>query len=220
MKQMVSKVNDQDIGQCFVKRINDSRLILTVAPSLVEDKCSTIESSSQDNLQPLGRSRANTWHYTKTNGQSVSSLSAQLQEHSIHYYRTMSVGSKPYYKDTNDLPWAQLRHERNFCTPDIKDTQDCFQTGVDEDLQDYPTNMFVEVYDCRQEDIENVLMSDSNTFDQTIINEYIDNSSSCSSTTTNSDEDEEENVLISSRKKIVFDEPGTYSNKRVYTFIF
>lgn len=205
VNQMVTKVNDQDIGQCFIKRVNDTRLILTVAPSLVEEKCNIIESSSQDNLQPFSRSRANTWHYTKNNGQSVSSLSAQPQEHSIHYYRTMSVGSKPYYKDTNDLPWAQLRLERNFCNPDIKD----FQIDDSEDPLDYPTNMFVEVYDCRQEDIENVLMSDSSTFDQTVINDYIDNSSSCSSTTTNSDEDEEENSLISSRKKIIFDEPGT-----------
>lgn len=221
VNQIVTKVNDQDIGQCLVKRVNNTRLILTVAPSLVEDRCNIEESVSQDNFQPFSRSRANTWHYTKTTGQSVSSLSTQPQEHSVHYHRTMSVGSKPYYKDTNDLPWAQHRLERNFCTPDIKDSQVFFQTDVSEGPQEYPTNMFVDVYDCRQEDIENVLMSDSNTFDQTVINDYIDDSSSCSSMTSNSDEeDKEEDLLISSRKQIIFDEPGTYVNANTLFYFY
>lgn len=210
----ITKINDQEIGQCFVKRVNDARLILTVAPTFVEEKYNVVESTSQDDLQPIGRSRANTWHYTKRSTDQTSSiLSALPQDDSLHYYRTMSVGSYPYYKGTDDLSWAQLKFEHNLSASETQDTQQC---GVDniaeQDLEDFPTNVYIDVYDCRQEDVENFLLSDSNSFDHTLINdlvnEYTEDSNSDSSTPTNGDEDNEGNLFIASKKKIVFEEPG------------
>lgn len=230
--QIVAKVYDQEIGQGFIKRIDNTRLIVTVAPTFIEqnfdidgedeaveedddndNKDGEKKDSSQDNLQPLGRSRANTWHYTKRGvGQSVSSLCTQPQENSINYYRTMSVGSKPYYSDTADMI-DKLRLERDLCSPESIDqvtqfTNKC-SNNVDGDFQKFPTNLFIEVYDCRQEDVENVLLSDKNVFDHSIVNNFMDDSSSCSSASTDSDEYEEEHLFISSRKRIIFDEPGT-----------
>lgn len=197
-------MNDQDIGQCFIKRVNDTRLILTVTPPFVEEKYNTSDNTSNDNLEPLGRSRANTWHYTKrVVGQSLSSYT-QPQENSTHYYRTMSVGSKPYFSNTTDnISWTHLRPESNLLF-----TQNSL-SDIDSDKQDTPTNMFIEVYDCRQEDVENVLMSDGHSFDHTVINDYTDDSNSCSSISSNSEDDGGENVYVSNKKKIVFDQPGT-----------
>jgi len=201
---MNQTVNDQEIGQCFVKRVNDTRLILTVGPSLIEEKCNTSDNLSEDNLPPFGRSRANTWHYTKrVTGQSL--LSAQSQENSTPYYRTMSVGSKPYYKDSEDMSWAQLRLEQNFSTPEIKHNSCLSDIGTDG--QDYPTHMFIDVYDCRQEDVENVLMSGSSSFDHSLTDDYLEESSSCSSTETDSDEYVEEKIIISNRDQIIYDDP-------------
>jgi len=201
---MNQTVNDQEIGQCFIKRVNDTRLILTVGPSLIEEKYNITDNSSEDNLQPFSRSRANTWHYTKR-GTGQSLLSAQTQENSTHYYRTMSVGSKPYYKDSEDMSWAQLRLEQNFSTTEIKHNSCLSDIGTDG--QDYPTHMFIDVYDCRQEDIENVLMSDSSSFDHSLIDNYSDEISSCSSIETNSDEDVEETNIISNREQITYEDP-------------
>lgn len=230
---IVAKVFDQEIGQGFIKRIDNTRLIVTVAPAFIEqhfdieeedkeegeetvekedDNDKEKKNSSQDSLQPLGRSRANTWHYTKRGvGQSVSSLCAQPQENSINYYRTMSVGSKPYYSDTADMI-DKLRLEHGLCSPEtidqvIQSSNKCL-SNVDGDFQNFPTNLYIEVYDCRQEDVENVLLSDKNEFDHTIVNNFMDDSSSCSCASTDSDEYEEEHLFISSRKKIIFDEPG------------
>lgn len=216
INESVTKLNDKEIGQCFVKRVNDTRLILTVAPPFVEEKYNVEESNSQENLQPFGRSRANTWHYTKRNtDQASQSLSAQPQDDSMHYYRTMSVGSYSYYKGTNDLSLTQMKSEHNFCTSEIQDTLQCdSDNNIQQDQLDFPTNVYVEVYDCRQEDVENFLMSDSNSFDHTLINdlvdEYTEDSNSDSSTTTNGDEDDEGNLFIASRKKLVFEEPGSF----------
>lgn len=205
------KVNNQEIGQCFIKRVDDSRLILTVAPSVVEDNSNlTSEHSSEDNLQSFGRSRANTWHYTKRNvDQSSSTLSAQHQENSNHYYRTMSVGSKPCSSDDADLSWAQHRVERNFSSLDTKDAQNTRASDASSDLHDFPPILCIEVYDCRQDDVENVLMSNNISVDHTGANNNVDNSSG-SSTATSSDEDEDEkgNRSLSSKKKNVFDQPG------------
>lgn len=195
--------NDQDIGLCFIKRVNDTRLILTVGPSLIEEKYNITDNLSDDNLQPLSRSRANTWHYTKR-GTGQSFLSTQSQENSTHYYRTMSLGSKPYYKDSEDMSWSQLGLEQNFSMTEIKHNNYLSDVGTDE--QDYPTHMFIDVYDCRQEDIENVLMSDSSSFDHTLINDYLEEISSYSSTATNSDEDEEQKNIISTKEQMNFEE--------------
>jgi hypothetical protein len=201
---MNQTLNDQEIGQCFIKRVNDTRLILTVGPSLIEEKCNITDNSSEDNLQPFGRSRANTWHYTKR-GTGQSLLSTQSQENSTHYYRTMSVGSKPYYKDSEDLSWAQLRLEQNFSTAEIK--HNSYLSDIGTDGQDYPTHMFIDVYDCRQEDIENVLMSDCSSFDHSLTDDYSEESSSYDSTETNSDEEIEEKNIISNREQIIYDDP-------------
>jgi len=201
---MNQTVNDQEIGQCFIKRVNDTRLILTVGPSLIEDKCNISDNLSEDNLPPFGRSRANTWHYTKR-GTGQSLLSAQSQENSTPYYRTMSVGSKPYYKDSEDMSWAQLRLEQNFSTTEIKHNSCLSDIGTDG--QDYPTHMFIDVYDCRQEDVENVLMSDSSSFDHSLTDDYLEESSSCSSTETDIDEYVEENNIISNREQNIYDDP-------------
>lgn len=214
INESLTKVNDKEIGQCFVKRVNDTRLILTVAPPFVEEKYNIVESNSQESLQPFGRSRANTWHYTKRSTDQASELlSAQPQDDSVHYYRTMSVGSYSYYKGTNDPSLTQMRSELSFCASENQDTLQCNNdNNIQEDLLDFPTNVFVEVYDCRQEDVENFLMSDCNSFDHTLINdlvnEYTEDSNSDSSTTTNGDEDDEGNLFIASRKKLVFEEPG------------
>lgn len=209
--EKVTKVNGKEIGQCFVKRVNDSRLILTVAPPFVEEKQhNVVESISQDDLQPLSRSRANTWHYTKRNTDEAL-LSAQPKDDSMHYYRTLSVGSYPYYKDSDDLSWTQLRFEQNFSF-ETRNTQQYGMDNIQQGEQDFPTNVFVEVYDCRQEDIENYLMSDSNSFDHTLINdlvnEYTEDSNSDSSITTNDEEDDEGKLLMTRKKKLVFEEPG------------
>lgn len=223
-KQFLAKLSDQEIGQCFVKRINDTRLILTVAPSFIEEN--SIDNSSEDSLQPCSRSRANTWHYTKWGvGQSSSSSQyAHSQESFVNYYRTMSVGSKRQLSNSStDMSWAKHRLERNLCSSDIKDdAQNSCSAEVDVgDLQDYPTNMFIEVYDCRKEDVVNILMSDIHTYDQSIIDDYADESSSCcSSTSSKSDENEEENLFFSSKKNIDFDQPGNIKIFILNKFLF
>lgn len=212
---VVAKLNDQVIGQCFIKRVNETRLILTVAPAFVEEKYNISDDTSVDSLEPYGRSRANTWHYTKRGVSQSSSSCAQSQENSTHYYRTMSVGSKPYFSNTADMSWVQLRPESNFW-PGIKDIQNSI-SDVGSDKQDIPTNIFIGVYDCRHEDVENVLMSDSHSLDNTEINNYTDDSNSCSSISSNSEEDKEENnVYTLSKKPIVFDQPGTKNNCLIY----
>lgn len=222
-KQLISNLNDQEIGQCFVKRINDTRLILTVAPSFIEEK--SIDNSSEDSLQPCSRSRANTWHYTKWGvGQSLSSHYAHSQESGVNYYRTMSVGSKRQLSNSStDMSWAKLRVERHLCSSDTKDDaqNSCSSEVGGGDLQDFPANMFIDVYDCRKEDVVNILMSDSHTYDQSVIDDYSDESSSCcSSTSSKSDENEEENVFISSKKNVDFDQPGTIKMFIMHKFIF
>jgi len=200
---MNQTVNDQEIGQCFIKHVDDTRLILTVGPSLIEEKFNISDNLSEDNLPPFGRSRANTWHYTKRGiGQSL--LSTQSHENSIPYYRTMSLGSKPYYKDSEDMSWAQLRLEQNLSTADIK--QSSCLSNINTNEQDYPTHMFIDIYDCRQEDVENVLMSDS-SFDHSLTDDYSEERSSCNSTETDSDEYEEEKNTITTRDQIIYDDP-------------
>lgn len=214
MNRSTVKVNEQEIGQCFIKRVDDTRLILTVTPSYVEEKSTIVDNffeEDEEDLEPfVSRSRAYTWHYTKRNvgGQSTSSLSAHQQENSMHYYRTMSVGSKPYYSDSNNLSWAQLRLDRNLCNFVTKDTENYSTSNAD--LQDIPTHMNIEVYDCRQQDIENVLMSDSDSFDHTIIDNYTDEYSTCSSLSSDENENEngEEKTLLI-KEQFYYNEPGT-----------
>lgn len=208
MAQSTVKINDQEIGQCFIKRVDDARLILTVTPSFVEEKSTIVDNCFEDDdLEPfVSRSRAYTWHYTKRNvgGQSTTMLSDYQQDSSMPYYRTMSVGSKPYYSNANNLSWAQLKLNSNFCNSETKDTVNCSSSDVD--LQDIPTHMNIEVYDCRQQDIENVLMSDSDSFDHTTIDNYTEEYSTCSSLSS-SDENEEENTLT--KEQFYYNEPGT-----------
>lgn len=201
---MNQTVNDQEIGQCFIKRINDTRLILTVGPSLIEEKCNISENLSEDNLPPFGRSRANTWHYTKR-GTGQSLLNTQSHENSTPYYRTMSLGSKPYYKDSEDMSWAQLRLEQNLSTAEIKHSSCVSNISTEE--QDYPTHMFIDIYDCRQEDVENVLMSDSISLDHSLTDDYSEERSSCSSTEIDSDEYTEEKNMITKIDQINYDDP-------------
>lgn len=122
----------------------------------------------------------------------------------------MSVGSKPFFSKTADMSWAQLKSESNLGTG-TKDTQNSI-SDVSSDKQDIPTNIFVGVYDCRHEDVENILMSGSHSLDNTEINNYTDDSNSCSSISSNSEEDKKENVYTSCKKPIVFDQPGTKNN--------
>lgn len=203
LNQLIAKVNNQDIGQCFIKRVNDTRLIVTVAPALVEDKYNINDNSSDDGLQPLNRSRANTWHHTKRGDGLLSPLP---QENLTPYYRTMSVGSTPY--NTTNMLWDNEMKLNHGLSPfDSNFTQSGLSYGSN-NLPNFPTKMYIEVYDCRQEDIENVLMFDSHLVDHDI-NDYTDDeSSSSSSTSTKSDKYKEENLYFSSRKKNYFDEPG------------
>lgn len=212
MDQTISKMNDQEIGQCFIKRVNESHLILTVAPSYTEDKYN-MDNSSEDSLQPIGRSRANTWHHTKRSvGQSFSSLCVEPRENSMHYYRTMSVGSKPYYNTTNDIdnntPWSLNKLERSLSASETKSSLNFGNIGSF--LQDLPAYMNIDVYDCRQSDLENILISNSRSFDHNLINDYSNENNSNSSDTSNSDENEEDNLYISNKKKNEYDETGRY----------
>lgn len=205
LNQIIIKVNNQDIGQCFIKRVDDSRLILTVAPSYGEKKySSTNDNSTEDDLQPLNRSRANTWHHTKRN---TGLLCPQSLENSKHYYRTMSVGSKPL--NTIETSLDELKLDHNVWTSDINDIQNQCTSDSDNNLQEFPINVFIEVYDCRQEDIENILMFDNYSNDQSD-NDYIeDESSSCGgSIATKSDKNKEYNPFITKKNKMNFEEHG------------
>lgn len=235
-KQPVVKLNGQEIGQCFVKRVDDTRLILTVAPSFEEDEFDSLDNSSEDSsIQPINRSRANTWHHNKrTVGQVSSSQSSLNQDEFPHYYRTMSVGSKPRL-NTDVSSWTQLRLDHSSCTsvnanasqsePKVPDVKVDHQSS-------FPKTMYIEFYDCRQEDIENVLMSDNHSFDHTIIDDYTDDSnyssnstssrcsssssisissssSSSSGSSSNSSDDENKDEDKDSSEEIDSDEPGT-----------
>lgn len=207
LNQLVAKVNNRDIGQCFIKRINDTRLVVTVAPAFVEDKHDVNDNSSDDEFQPLNRSRANTWHHTKR-GDGL--LCPQPLENSTSYYRTMSVGSTPY--NTTDMLWdTENKLDHNLSIFDSKFTPSRLNYSS-KNLHDFPTNLAIDIYDCRQEDVENVLMFDSHLVDQTI-NDYTDDDcSSSSSSSIKSDIERVENLYFSSRKKIIFDEPGNKIN--------
>ncbi|VVC33882.1 Hypothetical protein CINCED_3A021397 [Cinara cedri] len=215
MNRPTVKMNEQEIGQCFMKRVDDTRLILTITPSYAEEN-STIEDNFFEDcdfdLEPfVNRSRAYTWHYTKRNigGQSIASLNMHQQENSMNYYRTMSVGSTPYYSDSNNLTWAQLRLDRNLCNFDNKDTKNCSSSGLDRDLQNVPTIMNIEVYDCRQQDIENVLTSDSDSYDHTIIDNYTNEYSTCSSlSSSDEDEEEKEEENITIKEQFYYNQPA------------
>jgi len=203
LNHLIAKVNELDIGQCFIKRVDSTRLILTVAPSCAEEKCNTIDNTSDDGLQPCNRSRANTWHYTKRND---SQLCPKPQENSTLYYRTMSVGSESCI---TDVSWAHLMLDHNLCTSDSK--MKSYLNNDENHCQELPTNIYINVYDCRQEDIEHFLMSDNKSFDNTLKDDNkntVDSSSYSSSTPIADGSDEDENLFISNRKKISFDEPG------------
>lgn len=215
--QTISKVNDQEIGQCFIKHVNENRLILTVAPSYTEDR-SNIDNYSEDSFQTIGRSRsrANTWHHTKRNiSQSFSSFCAESQENSTHYYRAMSVGSKPYYNSTNDvhnnMPWSRNKLQHNLYYTESKSFSDLSFNNTGYFLQDLPTHMNIDIYDCQQNDLENILISSNQSFDHRLIKGYsVENNFDNNDTSSNSDEDGEDNLYISSRKNIGYDETGPY----------
>jgi len=202
LNQMIAKVNDQDIGLCFIKRLDDSRLILTVAPSFEKEQYS-IANSTEDGFEPLNRSRANTWHHTK---RADGLLCPQPLDDSKHYFRTLSVGSKPL--TTTDMSWDQLKNDHDLLwSPDPKDIQSQCISESGNNLPDLPTNIFVEVYECQKKDIENILMFDSYTIGQSNNNKNTGNKSSLCNSTTNSEEIEE-NSLILRQKKLISEEPG------------
>lgn len=227
MKQPVVKLNGQEIGQCYVKRIDDTRLILTVAPSYEKEEFNSLDNSSEDsNIQPINRSRASTWHHNKrTFDQPSSSLCLLSQDDSMLCHRTISMGSKPQM-NTDVSSWTHLGLDRSTHTS-VNTSQTKLVTDVKINNQTSPRTIYIEFYDCRQEDVENVLMSDNHLFDHTIIDDYTDDSSSSSNISSNSsgqeeekeekkEEEKKEEENGDSQKEIVLDQPGTKTYRIVF----
>jgi len=198
-KQPVLKQNGLEIGQCFVKRVDDTRLIVTVAPSCEDEGFDSLDNTSEDNsIQPISRSRASTWHHNKRTVDHLSSSLCLLnnQDDSTHFYRTMSVGSRPRLNADVVSSLTRLKVDHGSCTPvDAGASQSKLVADVKvSQPKSLPKTMCMEFYDCRQEDVENVLLSDNHSFDHRVIDDYTDNSS-CSSngnSLNNSDKDEDE----------------------------
>ncbi|XP_050434218.1 uncharacterized protein LOC126841666 isoform X2 [Adelges cooleyi] len=198
-------------GQCYVKRLNNTRLILTVTPSCGKSPEKRFEFPENTDWQPACRLRANTWHYCNRAGgiQSCpprppdrypSREAFPSSSSSVQYYRAMSVGSKPA-SHSNDMSWARFRLERNFCPSTIMDSQ-CFDAGGgdepadDEPPPDFAPTMAVVVYDCRRLAVERALVSKnvSPPGDDPVAmpdNNGSSDESRCSSSTPTSDEDED-----------------------------
>lgn len=214
INRTVVKVNEQEIGQCFIKRVDETRVILTVAPSLVkkhicsfkENTCNLKEASSEEDLQPLNRSRANTWHYTKRSIEQT--LSEEPQENSTLNYRTRSLEYKPYYSNTTDLSWAQLKFNWEDCIYETKDEQNDDFCDADCDLQDCPTSLSIGVYDCRRYNVENALMFKNIDVDNLVTNNLQVDYNSDWSLKKESDEELGEETHFSSQKNIIFDQSG------------
>lgn len=208
INQLIAKVNDQDIGLCYIKRLDDTSLILTVAPSFEREQYYSTANSTEDGFEPLSRLRANTWHHTK---RADGLLCPQSLDSSKHYIRTLSVGSKPL--TTTDMSWDQLKTEHELGSPNAKlhPSQSLYESP--NNLQDFPANVFVEVYVCQKNDIENVLMFDSYTIGQS--NNITKNTENKSSSTTIKSDKFEENLLISSQTNMVCEESG---NKTYFKF--
>ncbi|XP_050530001.1 KICSTOR complex protein SZT2-like isoform X2 [Daktulosphaira vitifoliae] len=189
------KIKRYDNGQCYVKRVNSTRLILTVTPLLGRNNETKFEFPEQLDKEPTCRLRANTWHCNRNGIKSCpQSLDNAMQDSTtVHYNRAMSVGSKP--KNHNkDMSWAQFRIERNFCPTTVKGIHDpdtIDDTSEDTLLSCSPI-LNVMVYDCQRIFIEHALVSKNVLKHETPVPEF-NNSDECyfSSSTISSDEEEE-----------------------------